>query len=543
MYKNSSVQTIVFALMMLVNILITVILDGYYYVYTKDNFKLQVDDKLKTVSMSVRPLMDAYNEEAKNVSAVSNERYMQILKELSKYTNSVNVEYVYSMIERDGKIYFTTSSATEEELKDNSFSKFNEEYTEASDGLKEAFKTKKGVFDEYDDKWGRHRSYFIPAVTASGVTYVIGVDVSLQSIDDSMRELLIDAILVGLVVNLLTVVVAYLLFKPFVRRISELTSKISDSSRAKDLTCEFDASGKSEIALMGIALSTLFRSFKEAIQKAKVALFSTQEVSKKLNHSAENIIEAIDKEAKIAEETNRKSQEIKSVVRATAAQMQESAKSLRALSDEFLDAYKKISDFTKMVNDSAETERELATKLSTMASDAQAVKEVVSVISDIAEQTNLLALNAAIEAARAGEHGRGFAVVADEVRKLAERTQKSLVEINSTIVVISQSIVDASSQIDQNAYAIEGLSDFALTLENTMKNSSHTMNEAIARADQNVASASQTLNSVDFILSEIEKIETLSKDNAKYAKTVAALAEELSKDMRGLDDNLKEFKV
>ena len=69
------------------------------------------------------------------------------------------------------------------------------------------------------------------------------------------------------------------------------------------------------------------------------------------------------------------------------------------------------------------------------------------------------------------------------------------------------------------------------------------MNEAIARADQNVASASQTLNSVDFIVSEIEKIETLSKDNAKYAKTVAALAEELSKDMRGLDDNLKEFKV
>ena len=159
--------------------------------------------------------------------------------------------------------------------------------------------------------------------------------------------------------------------------------------------------------------------------------------------------------------------EAKSVLSNNTQQLKNTLESLRA--KEFVELNGMINTTVERIQRVANKEHELSDNLQTLAGNAQETKQILTTIGDIADQTNLLALNAAIEAARAGEHGRGFAVVADEVRKLAERTQKSLAETAATINILIQAINDNSDSLNRNMDEMMDLTQYVGSVDDKME--------------------------------------------------------------------------
>lgn len=434
--------------------------------------------------------LERYGNEGSQLSP----EYKAIWDRLVRIQESFQLTYLYILVVRDSNYLFIFDNETDPEAELDEGSNFFEPYEDYPDELTRAYEDGSFVLSDgtYTDEWGTFRSGFLGIKDTNGrPSAVIGADIDIKALQALYSRIVfmvfISMGILAAVLLLMTIVLRLTVF----RRLYEFSSKVKDLSQGSgDLTSHLDDKRPDELGELAKWFNVFIGKLADSILSVKYSIIILLESSKKLAENTSSLAAGSEEQAASSEEALVTMETFTK----TLESIRESVIKQFSIVDQTTEAIEKLSGISRLTTDAVSTVqartnesvkaaqegrktiksaaqeninmagslKEISLTVQKVGQNSENIDRILRVIKEIADQTNILAMNASIEASHAGQYGKGFAVVAREIKKLSEQSAQSVKDIEDLIKGVKlgiQSAVGLSVRGEETARKSMELSD------------------------------------------------------------------------------------
>src|SRR5574343_686441 len=382
----------------------------------------------------------------------------------------------------------------------------------------------------------------VPEGTVLGV---VSMKVSLDTVEAEVSAFRLKIAGVALVALGALLVLIYLISRHFVTRpLEELRKGLSDIARGEgDLTRRLPVKGKDEVGQSALVFNEMMENFNQLVRQVRDAASQVSTRVSALSDSADRV-------TKSSHQQNEKSNQAAAAVEQLVSSISSIAQSAEHVQHQSQESLARANEGSRNLNvllgEMNVVERavkEMAESVNNFVRNTESITLMTREVKDIAEQTNLLALNAAIEAARAGEQGRGFAVVADEVRKLAEKSSRSASEIDAITARLSAQSVSVRHSIEEGLEHLASSQSAVASVSSVLQATNGSVAEVGHGLDAIATATDQQRRFSGDVENSIEAIAGMARENSGTVEQTAGAAHALKRLAEGLGSLVGRFKV